>query len=559
MKETLQKRFRHVLKQLRDESSTWRPHWRDISENMMPRKGRFLGADSTKQDTNKGTKKHQKIINGTASDSLRILAAGMQGGLTSPSRPWFVLSLPDKNLMEFEPVKYWLTDVRNSMLNVFSRSNFYGSVHTQYMELGGFGSAAMLIEEDFKTVISCRPFTIGEYYIALDENYRPSMLYRVFAMKARQMVAKFGEANVSQAVKTAVNDSNKGEQYFDVVHCITPNEVDSGVSDMFSYMGAYFELAGEQGDNDNFLAKYGYRTLPFVAPRWEVTGVDTYGECPGMLALGDVKMLQKMEEKKLKALDKIVDPPMNAHPSLKKRGPTIVSGGVNYIDPSINPSQSGFSPAYQVNLNVRDVGMEIERVENRIRRFFFNDLFLSILATDKRMTATEVAERHEEKLLMLGPVIERIQSEFLDPMIDRTYSIMESFGLIPPPPSELQGMQLKVEYVSVLAQAQKLVGVNALERTANFVGAMTGLDQGARHKFDVDEAIDEYAESVGASPRVIRSAVEANKRRQAEQQQIARAQALEQAKTLSEAGKNASETRREEGTALDAIMGAAGQ
>ena len=58
--------------------------------------------------------------------------------------------------------------------------------------------------------------------------------------------------------------------------------------------------------------------------------------------------------------------------------------------------------------------MQVGRdTQNAIKQGFFNDLFLMILS-DKNMTATEVARRHEEKLAILGPVIERQNSEMLD-------------------------------------------------------------------------------------------------------------------------------------------------
>ena len=543
-------KYRRRYKELVDDANDWRSQWSDISDYMLPRKGRYLKDEN--EETNSGRKKHQKIINGSTKDALRIVAAGLQGGLTSPSRPWFNLALPDKELTEFGPVKEWLHGVRDSMLNVFARSNFYGSVHSLYKELAAFGTGSMLIEEDFSSVIRCRPFTIGEAVYALDEKYRGNTLYRRTSFTARQIVRKFGEANVSEAVKSAV-ENGKGDSRFDVIHAIQPNDdfdPQKPTSDSLVFESVSFEL---KNSPEKFLRKGGYRSKPMVIVRWDVTGVDTYGGCPGMDALGDAMMLQKMEEKKLKALDKMVDPPMNAPVSLKAKGGTIIAGGVNYVD--TQQGQQGFVPAYQVNPDIQNIGVEIANVEQRIRRFFFNDLFLSLIGTSKQMTATEVAERHEEKLLMLGPAIERFQQELLDPAIDRTFVIMDSLGLIPPAPPELADAPIKVEYISLLAQAQKLVGTATVDQLAGFVANAAQVNPEVIDKMNFDEAVDEYGDLLGAAPRLIRTDEEVfvlrEQRTQAQQAQ----QLAEQAKTAAEGAKDLGQADIGDGkTALQMII-----
>lgn len=531
---------------LRQESESWRPHWKEISEYMMPRQSAYL--TSTQDETDKGRKKNQKIINGSSKDALRIIGAGLQGGLTSPSRPWFALGVEDSDLMQYDPVRQWLHTVRTRLLTIFAKSNFYGSVHGIYQEMAAFGTAAMLIDEDFRTVIRCRPFTIGEYNLAVGSDYRVNTLFRQFSMTAAQMVQAYGKDAVSDKVLDALANNNFA-QAFEVVHGIQPNG--GYESAKMDARGKKFEsVSFEYGTNpEKFLKVSGYNSVPFVAPRWEVTGTSVYGGCPGMDALADAKMLQKMEEKKLKGLDKQIDPPMNAPMSMKSQGGTIVAGGVNYID--TQQGGQGFVPTYQVQLDFQNIAYEIDRVEQRIRRFFFNDLFLSILSNDKRMTATEVAERHEEKLLMLGPVIERLQPEFLDITIDRTFEIAMRFGLLPPPPKELEGMDLKIDYISILAQAQKMVGVSSIEQTATFLGGLAQLKPDVLDKFDADEAVDIYSEAVGAPPKIIRTDEQvAAIRNERVKQQQAQAKA-EQAMAMTQGAKNLAQAPMGQGNALD--------
>lgn len=548
---TPQGRYRKRYKDLRSDQDSYRPHWKTIVEYMAPRRGRYLTSEQDDRNT-AGSRKDQKIINGSANDALRIIAAGLQGGLTSPSRPWFALTLPDPDLMEFAPVREWLHDTRNRILNVMARSNYYSATHNQYHELAAFGTGPMLIEESYQTVIRCRPFTIGEYVLGLDSAYRVNTLYRMFAMKVHQLIEKFGLDNLPQNVRD-MKDTGK-EKFLEVIHCIQPNQVFDPVK--ADYRGMRFEsvyfLANHTGEDDKFLKQGGYLGIPFSAPRWQVVGVNTYGDSPAMDAIGDVKMLQKLEEKKLKKIDKHVDPPMNAPAALKAKGGNIIAGGVNYID--ILQGQQAFSPAYQVDANIQAVAAEIDRVEQRIRRFFFNDLFITILTADKHMTAYEVARRHEEKLLMLGPVLEQLESEKHDQDIDRIYSIMDNLGLIAPPPREIQGMEMKTEYIGLLAQAQKMVGTASVEQTANFVGALAAFKPDVVDKFDFDQAVDEYGDMTGVPPRLIVSddKVAAIRAQRAQQQQQLQAQAT--AIEGADAAKKLSETEVGKGSALDALI-----
>lgn len=537
--------YRNRHNALKLDSEDWRAYWEEIGENFMPRKGKYLGSN---QDQNKsGTKKHSKIINGTARDALRTIAAGMQGGLTSPSRPWFVLALPDEDLMEFAPVKDWLHMVRQGMLNIYARSNFYPSIHGLYKELAAFGTSAMLIEEDLTTVIRCRPFTIGEFRLALDARYRPDILDRQFSMTAEQMLEKFGEKAISEAVLESAKDSSRKDQRAEVVHFIGPmkNRDRRGMS----YESIYYEL---KGDGEKFLRRGGYRGRPFVAPRWDITGVNTYGDCPGMDALGDQKMLQKLESDKLQALAKMVRPPMNAPLAMKGKGGTILPGGVNYVD--VTTGAQGFTPTYQVKPNLQDIAFEIDRVESRIRKFFFNDLFLSVLGTDKNMTATEVVERHEEKMLMLGPVIERLQAELLDVVIERTYSIMDNLGMLPPVPPELSGQEIKIEYISLLAQAQRIVGTTAIQRTAEFVVNLSKVYPQVLDKFDPDEAVDQVSTMYGTPPKIVISDDKVREKREKDAEIAAAQASAAQMVQAVDSGKTLSDTELDKGSALDAVI-----
>ena len=556
MDEKKTERYRKRFGQLKNEvtSQEWRAHWQELADYMLPRKGRYLSDDAIQSD-NRGDKRNDKIVNGSICDAIRTLAAGMQGGLTSPSRPWFRLTLPDPDMALWGPVRNWLHDVRNAMLMTFQRSNFYGAIHSTYEELGVFGTNAMLILEDMRDGVRFRPYTIGEYYLANGPDYRPDTLYRRFSMTARQLVGEFGEDNVSDMVKRQF-EKNQGEDRFAVIHAIQPNQehdpASQGIPGM-EYESVYFEENPGDGQDEKFLRVSGYEGVPFVAPRWKVTATDVYGGSPGMEALGDTKMLQKMEIKALKALDKMVDPPMNAPTQMKRQGnPNILPGGVNYID--VQQGQQGFTPTYLVNPHFQDMEYKIDRVEQRIRRFFFNDMFAMIIGADKTMTAREVAERHEEKLMMLGPVLERLQAEMLEPIITRTFDIMMRNGLLPPPPEEMRdGVQIK--YISLLAQAQQMIAAPGVEQFVGFLGNLAGVSPEVLDKINIDAVVDEYGEILGVSPKIIRGEEDVAQIRQARAEAAQAAQQQEMMMQGAQGAKLLSEAKLGGGSALDAMLG----
>lgn len=518
------------------------PQWRDIADFILPTRPRFQITDA-----NRGTRKNQKIINSHATQSADTLRSGMMSGITSPARPWFKLSTPDPDLAEQGPVKYWLDVVGRRMSDVFLRSNLYNVLPQVYSDLGGFGTAPMLVEEDFDEVIRAYSLPLGSYMIAKDSKGRVNTLFREFRMTVRQVVEEFAKrdertkeidwSNFSVHIKEQWLQ-NQTETWIDICHVIQPNEEydDKKLASKHKKFSSCYYERGTTGskaqgylrnaDSNVYLRESGYDFFPVLCPRWEVTGEDVYGtNCPGMKALGDIKQLQLMEKRVAQAIEKMVNPPMVGPVSLRNSKVSILPGDTTYADE--REGQKGFRPAHEVNFRTAEVDAKIAKIEGRISRCFYEDLFL-MLANDDRsnITAREIDERHEEKLLALGPVLEQLNQDLLDPLIKLTFNIMMGQGLIPEPPEELQGQDIKVEYISVMAQAQKLISIGGLERTWQFASQIIALNPDALHKIDCDQMIDEYAMSVGVSGKVIRTDedVAAIKQGIAQQQQAVQAQ-----------------------------------
>ncbi|AWJ11158.1 portal protein [Klebsiella pneumoniae] len=534
--ETLKEQLQKQQAQLTNDRSSFDPHWRELSDFINPRGSRFLVTDVNRDD-----RRNTKIVDPTATLAARTLSSGMMSGITSPARPWFKLATPDPDMMDYGPVKLWLEVVQRRMNEVFNKSNIYQSLPLLYASLGNYSTGAMAVLEDDSDVIRTMMFPIGSYYMANSARGSVDTCFRKFSMTVRQLVMEFGLNNVSDSVK-GMWDSGNYESWIEVIHAVYPN-IDRDTAKLNSknkpVKSVYYEVGG---DSDKLLRESGFDEFPIMAPRWEVNGEDVYGSsCPGMIALGQVKALQLEQKRKSQLIDKATNPPMVGPSSLRNQRVSLLPGDITYIDQVTG--QDGFKPAYLVNPNTADLLADIQDTRQIINSAYFVDLFMMLQNINTRSMPVEaVIEMKEEKLLMLGPVLERLNDECLNPLIDRTFSIMARKNLLPPPPDVLQGMPLRIEYISVMAQAQKSIGLSSLSSTVGFIGLLAQAKPEALDKLNVDQAIDAFAEMSGVSPTVIvpQEQVEQVREQRAQQQQqqqmVAMGMAAAQgAKTLSEA------------------------
>lgn len=571
--ESKKQRLYRLGAQMKQERDSFDAHYRELGEHYAPRRTRFFD-----QDRNRGDKRNQKIINEAGMLAARTLRAGMTAGITSPARPWRRLTTPDPDLADFGRVKAWLDVVNKRMTTIDLRSNFYGAVPTLYGDDGVFGTAAMQMVEDDEDLVRYYTHPIGSYWLACNQRGVVDTFMREFTMTVRQLVTRFGdpEAGPSQRwekfswpVRTAWDNGNY-EQAMAVLNFIVPNpDYDPTMLDAKykRFLSCYFEQgatgmtgAGALTDlasmSDNrFLRESGYDRFPVLAPRWEVTGEDIYGtNCPGMQGLPCVKETQAQEKKKSRALEKQLNPPLQGPTALRNQKASLLAGDITYVDE--REGRGGLKPIHETNLSIADVSADIERKEQRISRVFYEDLFLMLDRMEgiQPRNVAEIAERHEEKLLALGPVMEGLNDEFLDPHTDLLFSKMLEAGLIPPAPEEIAGMDLRVEYISIMAQAQKLVGVSGLERFVAFVGNMAGAVPQVLDKLDADHIVDDYGDRMGVSSKTIVSddRVQAIRLQRAKQQaQMASDQMALQA---AQGAKVLSETKMTDDSALNRVL-----
>lgn len=480
---------------LKNERSSWWSHWQEITQYLLPRSGRYFVGDR-----NDGGRKHNAIYDNTGTRALRTLGAGLMAGATSPARPWFRLTTADPDLAEAHGVRQWLERVTRRMQTVFQRSNTYRSLHSMYEELGAFGTAATCVLPDYEDAVHLHNCTIGEYALATDYRGRVNAIYREFEVSVQELADEFGLENCSESVRR-LHASGNLDAGVNIIHAIEPRaDRDATQADARNMpWGSYYFEAG--GDGEQFLRESGFRYFPTLAPRWSVTGNDVYGHSPGMEALGDVKQLQHEQLRKAQGIDYQTKPPLQAPLALKNRDMDILPGGISYVD----DAQGQIRTAFEARLDLGVLLEDIRDVRDRVNGAFYADLFLLLAnATDTRMTATEVAIRHEEKLLMLGPVLERLHHELLEPLIDITFQRMVEVGMVKDAPPELQGMELSVEFVSVLAQAQKAMGIASSERFVQGVTTLAQVQPEVLDNLDGDAWVRLHSDNLGADARLLR-------------------------------------------------------
>jgi len=477
---------------LEDERKEWfDAHAKEIREFILPNRGHFDG-DEFKEGAKR--RSGSTLINPSATRALHVLAAGMRSGLSSPSRKWFKPEFPDKDLMRWGPAKAWLEDMERALYAILAgKCGFYGASYNAYLEEAGFGTACCYVEEDPVSVCRFRGITAGEYAIAENEAGDVDTVYRRFKMTAKRMQEKFGEENLSETVKASLKEGGNPYDHHEILHCAEPNTREGA---MKAWVSVYIDTNNQQ----TILKRGGWDVFKYLCPRWDVSGERVYGNSPGQDVLPDVKGLQEEEKSLLMSLHKTINPPMKKPSSFKDRL-SLLPGAENIYE---GGKYNDVGPLYQTALRIDHAVADIQRREAMIRAALFNDVFL-MLTEHPDMTATEVLERKAEKVLILGPVVESQIHDFLDPALDLVFHFGAKAGRIPPPPQELAGAEFKWEYISALAQAQKLAGTESIDRLTAKVGELSQLNPEALDKIDVDEAIDTYAEMVGAPFGVVRS------------------------------------------------------
>ena len=503
---TLAKQLKDNLSRLMEKRSNFESHWQEVADLMLPRK-----AEITKERA-RGDKRHTQIFDATAIHALELLAASLHGMLTSSANRWFSLRFKETQLNESDEAKEWLEDSTQRMYDVISKSNFQQEIFECYHDLIAFGTSCLMIEEDQEDVLNFSARHIKEVYIQENKKGFVDTLYRRFKMPAQAVISKFGFDDV------------------DIVHVVRPRlDFDPNKKDKknMPFQSIYFEYG-----SGHIISIGGFLENPYVIPRYLKASTEQYGRSPGMNALADVKVLNKMVENSLKAAAKQIDPPLLI-PDDGMLAPIRMSPG------SINYYRSGSRDRIEpLNINANNsitINNENQRRDAINKMFHIDQL---VVTENRNMTATEVIQRQEEKMRILGPVLGRLQSELLSPLITRVFNILLRNGLFMQSPDILQQQELKIEFVSPMALAQRGQELQSLMRGLEIFGSLAQT-MPVMDYIDENGLVKNIIDILGLPAKVIKSDAEVEQIRTERAEQEAQQMEMQQQMAETQMAKNA--------------------
>ena len=488
--------------------SPWLDHWQEILDYVMPRK-----AEITANYT-KGAKRTEKLFDSTAVHANTLLAASLQGTLTSASLPWFHLRVRDETLNSMQEVQVWLEDCRNRMYKEFNSSNFSTEVHEFYLDICSIGTACLEVEEIPETQgFSFRTLHISEYYVIENERGMIDTVYRKFQYSARQAFLKWGKACGTKCMEAYKSDPDKK---FTFIHAVMPvGEYKGKIATKLPWLSIYISV-----DDKNILSEGGYNELPYLVTRWAKASGEEYGRSPAYNALPDIKTLNKAVELGLRTWAKVLDPPLLVEDDGIIGRVSTKPGGITVIrrDGALKPL------VLAAKFDVSDM-KETEKRQS-IRQAFFADQLE--LQQGPQMTATEVQVRYELMQRLLGPTLGRFQTEFLNPLVERCFGMMQRNENFLPAPEAIEGAAIDVEYVGPLARSQRMEEAVAVERLYEMVANLAQIAPEIMDNLNHDEAIRSRAELLGVPKTILKDYREVQQIRQQRMEQQQQQAQMEQ-------------------------------
>lgn len=450
------------------ERGTWKSHWQQVTELCLPGRNDYIVTRTP------GMKRNQQVFDSTPIFANEQFANGLHSFLTSPTLQWFMTRLDDERLDSRQDVRVWMDEVTKVMYSIFNgpRFNFAAQSHELYLDLGSIGTGCMAELESEKSGLLFSTRHMKECVFYENEDDRVDRVVRKWQWTARQAVQRWGGACGPKIMEayTAGKDTR-----YDFYHDVKPRKERNPERNDARHKP--FESIYVCKEDGNILQEGGFDEFPYLCPRLTKSVGEVYGRGPGMTMLPDMKMLNEAKKMLIKAAQKVVDPPLQIPDEGYLLPIKTVPGSQNFYR-SNAPQHARITP---IETGGRiDIGDEmVAQLQQAIMRGFYVEWML--MPTDPRdpassgkgVTATYVLQQRDEKMRLLSPMLARLQSEFLGPLIDRTFNILmrrsiaARFGPgspFPPPPPVLQGQSWHVEYLSPIAIAQRSSQLDSIGR-----------------------------------------------------------------------------------------------
>ena len=511
------------LSRLMEKRKTWETHWQEVADYFLTRK-----SDITERHT-KGDKRNLQVFDATGTHSLELLASSLHGSLTSASSKWFSLRFKNSAVNEDDTAKEWLEDSAGKMFLAFHRSNFQQEIFEAYHDLICFGTAAMFIEADDDDMIRFSTRHIKEIYIAENGKGLVDCIYRRFTITAKAAADKFGLENLSRNLQAIYKNSMFDE--VELCHVVKPRDIyDPRKIDKknMPYVSTYFEM-----ETDHIISHGGFREFPYVVPRWLKSSNEVYGRSPAQNSLPDIKVLNKMVEIQLQAAAKQINPPLLIPDDSAILPVRTAPGSLNFYR---SGSRDKIEPLNIGANNPLGLNLEQQRRESIGKAFHIDQLLIQ--ESPRQMTATEVQTRQDEKLKILGPVMGRLQSEMLNPLIVRVFQIMLRGNHFIQAPPILANQEIEIEYVSPMALAMKSQQLSGIMRGMEIFGSLSQT-MPVTDYIDENGLVKELIDILGLSAKMIKSDDEVQEIRANRQEQQMQQAQMQQALDESQVAKNA--------------------
>lgn len=491
--EKIKQKWQH----LKSQRGTWDTHYQELADHILPRKNTITSKKT------EGEKRTFQILDNTGIQSNELLAGALHSLLTNPYGQWFEMTTGNFDLDNEPGVRKWLQTSVRDMHTVLNQSNFQTEVHEMYSDIGCFGTGCLQVEEDDVDVVRFTARFIADYYIC--ENHLGFIDEVILEWKwnANQIVSMYGEDNVPKEVLDCYKKSD--DRKFCVVQHVYPMRNEEPGSKGWKSC----HVLPEQ---DWVLSEGKFNSFPFMVPRWTKAAGEIYGRSPGMVALPELKVLNKMTETMLIGAQKVVDPPVQMEDDGVILPFISRPGGINFIRPGSEPIRPVFNDT-RIDFGYQMLADRQKRVRDA---YFVNQLQLS--QDQKYMTATEVMQRTEESMRLLGPMLGRMSVEFLNPLIARLYQIMRLKKLIADPPEQLRNRGLTAKFSSVIARSQRAAEGQAVMKTLEMAAPFIQLDQRAAQNFNPDKIVRFVGSIFNAPQEMYREVDEVEELREQEAQ-----------------------------------------
>ena len=529
------RKIENDLLELLNEQSEFEEVWRSMVKYILPARGQFI-QDAHPKKRNLVSK---SIMNNAGKEAAEVLAAALQSGLTPANSQWIELDWEDEEPKNVEFLQKWLKDVAKITLAQLSDTNFYDATYMYYMDLSVICNAAIHSGEGKDTALVFDNYAVGEYVFQMSPDGKPDPFIQVRWLKLKTIIEMYGAEKLPENIN---KDSDSDlSLYYPVVKAVYKKEHRGK-----PYVSIHY-IRGANGSAQNFdmedsvLAIRTYDDCPNHIGRWSIVSNENLALGPGFDGLPHVRRLQEQERTYSMMAHKQADPPVNIPAELRNKA-NLLPGGENYLR-----GDRAIRPIYDRQGSLNDILLSIERTEERIAKVWYNDVFLTSSRDPNAspLRTGEVNQRSQESLIKLGPVVGRIFTQTLKPMIERCINILAKNGHFPDVPPEFQQYvgQFNIKLVSPLAQSMKLLEGRAVQSFLQNLAGAANFYPEVLDKINPDKLVDKFAEVTSIPLDILRSQEEVDDVREQRAAQLKAQKDQENALIQQQSAQSANESR----------------